>query len=72
MDQKMISAANVSRTKTDAVSILYIVLRVIVVFAFVAMFIPSFNPGKVATEINICPCFLRFSLTIRLQILMHV
>ena len=52
MDQKMISAANVSRTKTDAVSILYIVLRVIVVFAFVAMFIPSFNPGKVATEIN--------------------
>ena len=38
--------------KMKAVSILYMILRVLIVFTLIAMFIPSFNPGKVATGIN--------------------
>lgn len=52
MNDELIIEKEPDRKKEKAVSVLYIILRLLIVFTFVAMFIPSFNPGRVASGIN--------------------
>ena len=52
MNDEIILEKEGSPGRNKTVSVLYMALRVLIVFALVAMFIPAFNPGRIATGIN--------------------